>query len=102
MMKIKSYLFSSIMPPTQHPGCDGRHALHIGGVWCHDVEDVDEHEEEGDEHRHPAGDNLRGDQEADPGHHDKQARGQIVNVEILQHVTREPHLQTLSVKCFKI
>ena len=72
----------------QHPGADGSHALHVGRIGCHDVKDVDEHEEEGDEHRHPAGDHLRGDEEADPGDHHEEARWQVVDVEILQHVTR--------------
>ena len=76
---------------TKHPGGDGCHALHVGGVWCHDVEDVDEHEEEGDEHRHPAGHHLGGDQEADPGDNDEKTRGQIVDVEILHHVTLQFH-----------
>ena len=67
----------------QHPGADGGHPLHIWRVRRHDVEDVDEHEEEGDQHGHPAGDNLGGDEEADPGDHHEQARGQIVDVEIL-------------------
>ena len=78
----------------QHPGADGGHALHVGGVGCHDVEDVDEHEEEGDEHRHSAGDHLGGNEEANPGDHHEEARGQVVNIEILQHVARQSHLQT--------
>ena len=47
----------------KHPGCNGRHSLHVGGVARYNVEDVDEHEEEGDEHRHAARDHLGGDQE---------------------------------------
>ena len=75
------------MSLTQHPGGDGRHALHVGGVGGDHVEDVGEHEEEGDEHRHPAGDHLGGDEERGPGDHHKEARGKIVDVEILENVT---------------
>ena len=105
----------------EHPGGDGGHALHVGGVGGDDVEDVDEHEEEGDEHGHPTGDHLRGDQEThlghdkynwlpffccffcspyfgnfatDPGHHDEESRGQVVDVEVLQNMPGQPHLDT--------
>ena len=45
-----------------------RQSLHIGGVGGDIIEDVDEHEEDGDKERHPAGNNLRGDEETHPGH----------------------------------
>ena len=37
---------------------DGRKSLHIGGVGGDIIEDVDEHEEDGDKERHPARNNL--------------------------------------------
>ena len=50
----------------QHPGGNGGHPLHIGGVGGDNVEDVDEHKEESDEHGHPAWHNLRGNEETGP------------------------------------
>ena len=47
---------------------DGRESLHIGGVGGDIIEDVDEHEEDGDKERHPARNNLRGNEETHPGH----------------------------------
>ena len=67
----------------QHPGGDGSHALHVGRVGGDHVEDVCEHKEEGDEHRHPAGDNIRGNEETYPGDYDKEAGGEIVDDEVL-------------------
>ena len=78
----------------QHPGGDGSHALHVGGVGGDHVEDVGEHEEEGDEHRHPAGDNIRGDEETDPGDHNEEAGGEIVDDEVLQEVALQLHLNS--------
>ena len=57
----------------EHPGLDGRQPLRLGRVRRHRVEDVDEHQEEGDEERHPAGDHVHRDEEGDPGHDDEQA-----------------------------
>lgn len=44
--------------PTQHPGRDRRHALGVWGHIGHVVEDVDEHEEEGDQQGHSPGNYL--------------------------------------------
>ena len=40
--------------------------------------------------------NLWRDEEADPGHDHEEAAGQVVDVEVLQHVPVQPHLQTCS------
>ena len=32
---------------------------YLGGVGGHGVEDVDQHQEQGDQERHPPGDNVR-------------------------------------------
>ena len=47
--------------------------LRLGSVGGDVVEDVDQDEEERDEERHPPGDDVRRNHEADPGHHHKQA-----------------------------
>ena len=52
---------------AQQPGGDGGQALHGGGHRVDDVEHVGQHKEEGHQQPHPAGNNRRGDQEADPG-----------------------------------
>ena len=74
----------------QHPDLYGSHAcitnvkigtsqllgdltLCLGSVGGDVVEDVDQHEEERDEERHPPGDDVRRNHEADPRHHHKQA-----------------------------
>ena len=46
--------------------------FHLWGVGGDGVEDVDEDEEEGDEKRHPAGDDVRRNHETDPRHNDEQ------------------------------
>ena len=46
--------------------------FHLWGVGGHGVEDVDQDEEESDEERHPAGDDVRWDHETYPGDHNKQ------------------------------
>ena len=46
--------------------------LNIRRVRSDNIEDVDEHKEESDQHRHAPGDNLWGYQKAGPGHHHKQ------------------------------
>ena len=55
---------------------------------------VDEHKEESDEHGHPAWHHLWRDEEAYPGHHHKQTRRKIVDVEIFLHVSLQLHLHT--------
>ena len=46
---------------------------HLGGVGGDGVEDVDEDEEEGDEERHPAGDDVHRDEEGNPGDNHNQS-----------------------------
>ena len=82
----------------QHPGGDSSHSLDIGRVGRDHVEDVGEHEEKSDEHRHPAGDNIGGDEEADPGDHHEQARGKIIDDEVLQEVALQLHLYSCVIK----
>ena len=48
----------------------GRHRAHV-------VEDVDQHEEERDEQRHPPRHHRRADQERDPRHHHEQDAWQV-------------------------
>ena len=55
-----------------HPGLHRRQTLRLRGVGRHRVEDVDQDEEQGDQERHPARDNVRRHHEADPGHHHEQ------------------------------
>ena len=45
----------------------------LGSVGGDVVEDVDQHQEQGDQERHPARDNVRRHHEADPGHHHEQS-----------------------------
>ena len=45
----------------------------LGCVGGDGVEDVDQDKEERDEKRHPPGDDVRRNHEADPRHHHKQA-----------------------------
>ena len=71
----------------QHPDLYGREPLRLRGVWVDVVEDVDEDEEESDEERHAAGHDVGGDEEADPGHHHEQARGQVVGDDVGGEVT---------------
>ena len=55
---------------------------HLWSVGGDSVEDVDEDEEEGDEERHAAGDDVRGDEEGDPGDHDEEAGGEVVGDDV--------------------
>ena len=56
----------------QHPALDSSQTLGLGRVGGDGVEDVDQDEEESDEERHPAGDDVRWDHETYPGDHNKQ------------------------------
>ena len=47
----------------QHPGLYCRQTLGLGGVGGDRVEDVDQHQEQGDQKPHPAGDNVHGNEE---------------------------------------
>ena len=49
----------------------------LGRVGGDGVEDVDQDKEERDEERHPPGDDVRRNHEADPRHHHKQACGSM-------------------------
>ena len=50
----------------------------LGGVGGDVVEDVDQHQEQGDQEGHPARDYVRGNHEADPGHHHEQSSVRII------------------------
>ena len=65
--------------PTEHPRGDSCHSLRVGSDGSDVIEDVDKYEEEGDEERHPAGDNFRGDEEAHPGGDHEQGWGEVVD-----------------------
>ena len=56
---------------------------HLGYVGGDGVEDVDEDEEDGDEQRHPAGDDGRRHQEGDPGDDDEHARREVVRDDVV-------------------
>ena len=47
----------------QHPGLYGSQTLSLGGVGGDRVEDVDQHQEQGDKKPHPAGNNVHGNEE---------------------------------------
>ena len=69
-----------------HPGLDGGEALRLGRVGLDRVVDVDEDEEEGDQHGHPARDHLGVDQEADPGDDHEEAGGEVVGDDVRHHM----------------
>ena len=77
----------------EHPRLDGRQPLRLWRVGRHRVEDVDEHEEQGDEQRHPPGNHVHGDEERDPGDDDEQSRGQVVGDDVGGDVAVEHHLE---------
>ena len=76
-----------------HPGLDRSEALGLWRVGLDGVVDVDEDEEEGDQHRHPAGDHLWVDQEADPRDDDEQSRWEVVGDDVEAHLAREDDLK---------
>ena len=51
----------------QHPGLDSGESLRLGSVGGDVVEDVDQHQEQGDQEGHPSGDDVHGDEERYPG-----------------------------------
>jgi hypothetical protein len=57
----------------QHPGLDSGEPLRFGGVGRHRVEDVHQHQEQGDQQSHPPRDHVHRDQEGDPGDDHKEA-----------------------------
>ena len=69
----------SISIITEHPRWDRSHSLRVGSDGGDVIEDVDEDEEESDEERHPARDNLRGNEEAHPGSDHKQGGRKVVD-----------------------
>ena len=71
----------------EHPDLYGREPLRLRGVGVDVVEDVDEDEEESDEERHAARHDVGGDEEADPGDHHEQARGQVVGDDVRGEVS---------------
>ena len=46
----------------QHPGFYGSQTLSLGCVGGHCVEDVDQHQEQGDQEGHPTRDHVHGDE----------------------------------------
>ena len=44
---------------------------YLGSVGCHGVEDVDQHQEQRDQERHPPRDNVHWNEERDPGDDNK-------------------------------
>ena len=76
-----------------HPSLDGGEALRLGRVGLDRVVDVDEDEEEGDQHGHPARDHLGVDQEADPGDDHEEAGGEVVGDDVEAHLAREDDLE---------
>ena len=78
LLEVKNYSIDHESPEDkenagQHPNLDSSEALSLGGVSVDIVEDVDEDEEEGDEQRHAARDDVGWDEEGDPGDQDKEA-----------------------------
>ena len=61
------------------------------GLWSY-IENVGEHEEQCDEHGHSPRHDFRGDEEASPRHDHKEARRQVVDVQVLQLVPGERDL----------
>ena len=56
----------------QHPGFYSSETLRLGSVGGDGVEDVDQHQEQSDQQRHPPRDHIHRDQERDPRHdHEK-------------------------------
>ena len=68
--------------------------FNIRRVWSDNVEDVDEHKEESDQHGHSTRNNFWRNEEAGPGDHNEETRWEIIDVEILEHVTWQYHLYT--------
>ena len=56
------------------------------------VENIGEHKEESDEHSHSPWDNFWGYEEAGPWHDNEESRGEVVDVQVLELVTRERDL----------
>ena len=77
----------------QHPGLYCRQTLGLRGVGGDRVEDVDQHQEQGHQERHPARDDVRRHHEADPGHHHEQSRRKIVCDEVVREMTFQDHLE---------
>ena len=75
-------------------GLDSCEPLGLGDVGGDGVEDVDQDEEHRDEHRHPAGDVIRRDEEADPGDADEHGGGEVVGDDVVVNLPRQPHLET--------
>lgn len=65
----------------------------LGGAEEH----VDQAQEEGDEHGHAAGHDLRGDEEGRPGHQHEQEGGDVVAVEVPEAV---PAAEIKSCMCY--
>ena len=57
------------------------------------VEDVDEDQKESDKERHPARDDIRRNNEADPGDDHEKTRGKVVGDQVVGDVAVEDHLE---------
>ena len=73
---------------------NGRESVSLGDLVGDAVEDVDEAEEDGDEDRHPAGDTLGRHEEADPGHDDEHAGGEVVGDDVEGHLASQCQLKS--------
>ena len=69
-------------------------SVSLGDLVGDAVEDVDEAEEDSDEDGHPAGNTLRGHQEADPWHDDKHAGGKVVGDDVEGHLPPQCQLKS--------
>ena len=58
----------------------------FGDISGDGVEDVDQDEEDGDKQGHPSRDHIRGNQERDPGHHDKHPGGEVTRDDVVRHL----------------
>jgi hypothetical protein len=67
-------------------------------VPCDTCTNIYEHQEERDEHGHPACHNLGGDQEAEPRDDHKESGGKVVNGEVLKLVPEIWMLVTIAPK----
>ena len=68
--------------------------FHLWGVGGYGVEDVDEDKEEGDEEGHPAGDDVHGDKEGNPG--DNHEQSCIIIILVLDIFNPYPIYPTIS------
>ena len=77
---------------TKHP----RAVTRISGPdWPGDgVEDVDQDQEDGDEEGHPARNDFRGDEEADPGDDDEHSGWKVVGDDVVRDLALERQFES--------